>query len=284
MLVLVLTLAACQPVPQPFAPGIAERGNPLVLLPDRAGVVVLEINGAPADAAGRFPDAMIKALLARNIPAWATSGNRASYFLQGDAKTESMGDGWVRVTMEWDLVDPRGAQIGRHSLSRKARWTDWRDGSKDLIAGLATESATGIAVFMQEALPETPAARSNRIPLYVTPIAGAPGDGPKSLRLAMMAALRRAKLRIVEHKPADKPGEIMEIAGRVQVGPARNKLQAIDIVWAVRGPDGEEIGSLKQSNAVPAGSLDKGWGQLAFIVADAAVGGVIDLLKIPGKK
>jgi hypothetical protein len=32
---------------------------------------------------------------------------------------------------------------------------------------------------------------------------------------------------------------------------------------------------------VPAGSLDKAWGEIAFIIADAAVAGVIDLLGRP---
>ncbi len=275
-----LLLAACQPVPQPFAPTVADRGSPLLLLPDRAGVVVLEIDGVPADAAGRFPAAMIEALLERNIPAWATSGNRASYFLQGDAKTEPLGDGWIRIMMDWDLVDPKGARIGTHRVSRKARWRDWRIGSKDLIAGLATEAALGIAPFMQEAAPETPAALTKRIPLYVTPVVGAPGDGGNSLRLAMMAALRRAKLQLVQRKH----GKTMEISGRVRIAPARNRRQDIEIIWSVRGPDGSEIGHLKQRNAVPAGSLDKSWDELAFIVADAAVGGVIDLLKISAGK
>lgn len=275
-----LSLAACQPVPHPFAPGIAERGNPLLLLPDRAGIVVLDISGAPVTATSRFPPAMIEAFLERNIPAWATSGNRASYFLQGGVKTEPLGDGWVRIIMDWDLVDSGGIPIGSHSLSRKVRWIDWRDGSKDLIAKLATDTAMGISPFMQEAVSETPASRSKRIPLFVTPVVGAPGDGQKSLRLAMMAALRRAKISISLHKPDNA----MEITGRVRISPPVQNRQNIEIIWSVRRPDGAEIGHLIQRNAVPAGSLDKAWGELAFVVADAAIGGVIDLLKIPAKK
>ena len=284
MAVAVAFVTSCQPLPQPFAPSAADRDNPLLLLPDRAGVVVLDVTGAPANAANRFPQAMIEALLARNIPAWAISGNRASYFLQGEAISESLGGGWVRTTLNWDLVGPKGAQIGHYGLSRRMRWTDWCDGSKDLIAGLATESAVGIAAFMQDAAPQQSAALAGRIPLFVTPVAGAPGDGRKSLRRAMMAALRRAKLRVVDRRPGRKLGKTMEIAGRVRLAPARNQRQDIEIVWAVRRSNGAEIGTLKQRNAVPAGSLDKAWGGLAFIVADAAVAGVIDLLKIPARK
>ena len=88
--------------------------------------------------------------------------------------------------------------------------------------------------------------------------AGAPGDGHTSLRLAMMAALRRAKLRIVRRKQ----GKTMDIGGRVRIARARNKRQDIEIVWAVHGPNGAEIGKLTQRNAVPAGcatSPSPGW-------------------------
>ena len=280
-LALIMSLfTACQPVPKPFAPTIAERGNPLLLLRDRAGVVVLNVTGAPVNAAQQLSNAMIKALLARNIPAWSSSGNRASYFLQGDAITNSVGDGWVQTILNWDIVDPNGEHIGQYSVSRKLRWSDWRDGSEDLIASLANESAFGIAAFMQDAIPERPASLAGQIPVFVTPVAGAPGDGENSLQIAMIAALRRAKLKIVTRKQ----GNTVEIVGRVQISPARKQRQNIVIIWAVRGPDGAEIGKLTQRNAVPAGSLDKAWGALAFVVADAAVGGVIDLLNIPPKK
>jgi hypothetical protein len=238
------------------------------------------VTGAPVNAAQRLSKAMTKALLARNIPAWSSSGNRASYFLQGDAITNSVGDGWVQTILNWDIVDPNGVHIGQYSVSRKLRWNDWRDGSEDLIASLANESAFGIAAFMQDAIPEQPDSLAKRIPLFVAPVTGAPGDGKNSLRNAMIAALRRAKLKIVARKQVDA----VEIVGRVQISPARKQRQDIVIIWAVRGPDGAEIGKLTQRNAVPAGSLDKAWGALAFVVADAAVAGVIDLLEIPAKK
>ena len=48
-------LTACQPVPQPFQPAPASKTeNPLLVLPDRAGVVVLPVDGIP----GGGPDAL----------------------------------------------------------------------------------------------------------------------------------------------------------------------------------------------------------------------------------
>jgi hypothetical protein len=275
-----LALAACQPKPQPFAPTVAERSNPLLKLPDHAGVVVLDIDGAPEQTASRLPQAMIEALLARNIPAWPISGNRASYFLQGGTTAISLGRDRVQITLDWDLVDPTGRQVGRHSLSLKTRWKDWRAGSTDMINALATKSAAGIAAFMQDDAPEDTAARIKRIPLYVTAVVGAPGDGKNSLRLAMAAALRRAKLKIINQKN----DRAIEISGMVRIDPARNNQQNIEITWSVRAPDGKEIGKLTQRNTIPAGSLDKAWGETAFMIAEAAIGGVIDLLEIPAAK
>jgi hypothetical protein len=42
-------------------------------------------------------------------------------------------------------------------------------------------------------------------------------------------------------------------------------------------PDGSEIGDVRQQNAVPAGSLDRAWGDTALLVAEAAYDGIIAL-------
>ncbi len=43
--------------------------------------------------------------------------------------------------------------------------------------------------------------------------------------------------------------------------------------------DGKEIGQVSQENAVPAGSLDGKWGDTAYDVATAAVGGIVELFQ-----
>jgi hypothetical protein len=44
-------------------------------------------------------------------------------------------------------------------------------------------------------------------------------------------------------------------------------------------PEGTTLGDIKQSNAVPAGALDQGFGEAAVMVAEAAATGIFDLIK-----
>ncbi len=268
----VLWLAACQPMPQPFATDHAAGGNPLLRLADRAGVVVLEIDGPPAPVAAALRRQMAAALLERNVPAWTRSGNRGSLFLQGQARTRNRADGSVEVELAWELFDPAGREVGRHAVVGSARPAEWENGEAGILKSLASDSAKGIARLIQGPAPGD-ALTSNT--LHVAPVAGAPGDGRRSLRLAMMAALRKAGIRVTPEIENDG----LVIAGGVSLQPAGRGQQTIEIVWTLLRPDGTEIGNLKQRNTVPAAAVNGIWGELAFLVAEAAVGGVVDLLR-----
>ena len=55
--------------------------------------------------------------------------------------------------------------------------------------------------------------------------------------------------------------------------------QHVKVSWALQRADGSEIGEVSQENAVPAGSLDGPWGDIAFAVANAAAPGVAELIQ-----
>jgi hypothetical protein len=56
----------------------------------------------------------------------------------------------------------------------------------------------------------------------------------------------------------------------------------VAIRWVLLLPDGREIGNVRQQNAVPAGSLDRNWGETALLVAEAAYDGIVALYqKVP---
>ena len=63
------------------------------------------------------------------------------------------------------------------------------------------------------------------------------------------------------------------------MSPADAGKQQVQISWALRRGDGREIGQVSQANAVPAGSLDGAWGDVAYAVATAAAPGVIALIE-----
>ena len=55
--------------------------------------------------------------------------------------------------------------------------------------------------------------------------------------------------------------------------------QRVEVSWALQRRDGREIGQVSQENAVPAGSLDGAWGDVAYAVATAAAPGVVALIE-----
>ena len=58
--------------------------------------------------------------------------------------------------------------------------------------------------------------------------------------------------------------------------------ESVTIVWRVRDSRGQEIGTIDQSNRIPAGSLNGNWGDIAYAVADAATVGLGDVFQQAG--
>ena len=77
-------------------------------------------------------------------------------------------------------------------------------------------------------------------------------------------------------KPRD---DALTISGKVKVGPKQGKSQNVALDWTVKAPDGRTLGTVKQANSVPQGSLEAGWGDNALFAAQAAVTGIYDLVK-----
>ena len=272
-------LAACQPMPRPFAPHGAKGANPLLQLSDRAGVVVLDVDGAPLRTAEKLSSGMERALLDHAIPASRTGGNRRSRFLQGRAEIRDLGQrrgrGRIAIELVWELVDSAGNDIGRHTVTARARQDRWVAGDAALIKRLIDASAADVAAFLQDPAPRRMARVAEMRPLYVAPVTGAPGDGGRALQQAMKRALLRVRLKL-----APEPGgDSLALAGSVSLGAPINRRQVVEIVWSVRRADGSEVGNLKQRNAVEAGSLDGTWGKLASIVAESAADGLVELLR-----
>jgi hypothetical protein len=82
----------------------------------------------------------------------------------------------------------------------------------------------------------------------------------------------------IAEKPDDR--ESFVLTGKVQLSPPASGRQQVKVSWALlRAADGSQIGEISQENAVPAGSLDGPWGDIAFAVANAAAPGVAQLLR-----
>ncbi len=106
-------------------------------------------------------------------------------------------------------------------------------------------------------------------------VTGSPGRGNDELYLAMRKVLRNAGWPVV-----DKPGKTaLSISGRVALAAPKSGVQQVKLAWAVALPTGKVLGTVRQANDVPAGSLNQGWGQTAGYAAEAAAEGIFNLVE-----
>lgn len=262
VLLLCAALAACGVLPRPFQPpgkGQAERLVPR--LGAWAGVVVRPIEGLPPALAAALAESVVRALDTRGVPASARFTNRAGLRLTGRAA----GHGLL-----WSLVGPDGATTFRFEEPKpRAAWADTTVLDADAIA---ERTAARIAAAL-----EPPAAGMKATPVVLWSIDGAPGDGGPALRRAMRQSLAAAGVGLAE-TPGD---ETLLLLGSVHRAPdgRRRARESVEIAWTVLRPDGTGLGTVVQTDSVPAGRLGGAWGALADEVAAAAAPAVAAMLR-----
>lgn len=109
----------------------------------------------------------------------------------------------------------------------------------------------------------------------VLPVTGAKGRGNAELTSAMRKVLKDAGWPVLSTPRADA----LTIQGSVVMDAAQNGLQPVHLTWAVHTPKGKNLGDIKQNNAVPAGSLEQGWGENAGFATQAAAEGIFKLIE-----
>ncbi|HTV89138.1 MAG TPA: hypothetical protein VME41_08990 [Stellaceae bacterium] len=269
-----LAAAACQPLPHPFA----DDKPPAALLQvrDTAGVSIAPLVGGPAPVVKKLGDAMAKALLKHDIPASDRTANLDSYQLYGRIIEAPPSDGKASVAAQWSLYDAKGRLVGRRSADVAAAPAEWQSADNAPIDRLADLSADQLAPLLEDkapaGAPTLPAA--GRVRIAIDKIAGAPGDGATALQDAIAAVLQRQDLAIT----TDGGKADLHIGVDITLSAAASGMQHIKIVWHVRRADGVEIGTVVQQNDIPKGSLDGKWGDVAYNVATAAAGGLMQLV------
>lgn len=261
-LLLVALLSACQPLPQPFAPAEKPPLHPLVTLEEGLGVVLAQPAGFAEPDATALSEATITAFHDAEIPAWV---GPARWELPRLVIRAEPG----RVV--YDLTDGRGTPIKSVSVEI-ATPTIGADAAKRL----ARDAVGALAPALIE-----PEYREHRaIAVSVAGVAGAPGDGNIALARAVDFVLRQNKLEVRDQaSPAPSSDPLIRLRGRVEAGRPQGGAQPVEIAWTVYGADGAEIGTATQRNTVPAGSLDRDWGETAMLVADAAFEGIAPLIE-----
>lgn len=100
------------------------------------------------------------------------------------------------------------------------------------------------------------------------------GIGGGELTTAMRKVLKDAGWPVINSKRADA----LTLQGSAVLDPAVNGQQVVHLVWRVTTPKGKTLGDVNQNNAVPAGSLNAGWGENAGFATQAAATGIFKLI------
>jgi hypothetical protein len=150
----------------------------------------------------------------------------------------------------------------------------------DEYAAAAEEPPSEVAAAepVPEPLPEPPPPKPGSVEIKavtVVPVEGAKGPGNKELTAAMRRMLTSVGWPVVNAKGANT----LVIRGKVDMSKPKGSNQQVAVRWAVETPQGKPLGDVEQANSVPAGSLDGSWGEAATIVAEAAAGGIFDIIQ-----
>jgi hypothetical protein len=266
-------LAACQPIPHPFE--TFDKGdNPLLELKEGVGVAVMPVSGLPPAFGERLSEALAGALRDAEIPAAVQVGNRGSFVVTGHAQIAA--DARARtLELAWDVTTATGGRLGtiglRQRLPNDAFEADGPGPTPGQLAELAQRSAAQLLPLVRSDMPQQVAAVPTAI--AVGSIDGAPGDGAASLKRALEFVLRQSDIPVA----GTDHSHVLTLVGSVEMGRPAEGRQKVAIRWVLLLPDGREIGDVRQENAVPAGALDRAWGNTALLVAEAAYDGIIAL-------
>lgn len=194
----------------------------------------------------------------------------------------------IRTTLDTgpDQARKQGTFLSRRRQAMKTPLPANRSGTRSLpqpgkvaTAGTARENARTTAGTRSGADDQRTRAseadgREHIRSVAVLGVAGAPGKGNAELARALRQVLRRAGWPV----HATKRPDALLVRGRVLLDPPRNGRQRVRVIWTVKTPKGVELGTVKQENTVPAGSLDAGFGKAAPAVAEGAAEGLFRLV------
>lgn len=273
-----LALAGCGALPQPFRGRPGQVARRLRQPPGYRLAVPSSAQALLTDAdSGAFSRAMAEALSAQEVPAVASPALPLDWQLIIGVERDA-----AMVVPRFALRDADGRALGM-LVGRPLPARDWAAGDTALYARIAGESAPQLATLLaridaQRRTGDERAAGSGPPVMRLLPVRGAPGDGNRSLTAKMRDSLAALGFQVQEQAA----GAGFAVSGEVTVAPPVRGQQRVEIIWVVSRRDGEDLGRVAQLNEVPAGTLSGLWGDVAFVVAEEAAGGVRDVVSNAG--
>lgn len=275
-LALLLLLGACGDLPQPYRGRPGGMAAQLAQPPAARIAIAPPIEALLTDEGGsQLADSLAAALQAAELPATAAEPLPLDWRL--DIAVDREGSS---VTPRYRLADADGVEVGIIRGSR-VPVQSWADGGPEPLRRAAAEAAPRIIELVARAeaarKATDPRAMAGAVPrIRLVPVRGAPGDGNSSLTARMREFLTNRGYLVQD----GGEGAGFAVEGTVALYPSgRPGEQRVEIEWKVSRRDGYELGKVTQINAVPAGSLNGLWGDIAFVVAEQAAGGIRDVIR-----
>ena len=267
-------LAACQPLPRPFAPAERSGRAPVVPAEDAYGVTIRPVSGMAPALAAPFAAELVAALDRRGVPAVLSAGRARGSLVHGAAEARPLDGERLEVAIEWRAVGRDGRGLGRHRVTARPARRVWQAASAPLVERLAAGSADGIAALLRGAAP----GRESRKPaIRVGPLAAPPGLDGGILRRAMVDAMRAAGIAVSPRGPG---GPLL--TATVSLGPPADGRRRLRVEWRLDDAGGRRLGALVQENHVARETLTADWPSTVRLIARAAVGELGGLLARAG--
>jgi len=269
-------LAGCSDRSQPFwgNPGRAARNLAIPLairlaVPPPPQALLDEAN------ARRLAQAVTEGLQGQEVPAIATD-TPLPLDWRLDITADNLG---TAIRPRFQLFNADGVSQGVFD-GAPVPIRGWAEPTPPILAGVATQAVPGLTRLLLS----VQAARASASPTAISsgpprvrflPVRGAPGDGATALAARMRGFM--SNLGFVVQDAAE--GAQYGLTALVQVAPPANGQQLVELHWVVTRRDGEELGRVIQLNEVPAGRLNRFWGDIAYVAAEQASGGVQTIIR-----
>lgn len=260
------------------------------------------IIGAPGKVASDLTGQLIAESKKNRIPVVTEKGQPAEYTVRGYLAA-SQDKNANKLAYIWDVTDKSGKRVHRilgEETAPAAQGRDaWSSFDQAALQKIATKTAGELAEWLPKQGPAStpqpavasqqqtapaqtgsttprPAPRqpSGPVMAYVPEVSGAPGDGKKSLTLAIKKQLNSKGIKLASASGAN----VYTVRGDVDLSRPSGGQQDIKIDWQVLNPSGQRLGTVSQANKVPQGSLDRQWGPIADAAAGAAADGIVKLI------
>jgi hypothetical protein len=217
----------------------------------------------PDMAADTIAGALADALVAKEIPAVAEAARRGDWHV---VLTADLRDG--KVIPLFTVTDPAGKDQGQ-SQGQPVDAATWAAADPKTLRQVAADGAPGIVNLLS-------AIQAARLAsdAYFKAVTAAPPDANASLARQIRARL--PQLGEIVQDTASNADFTLE--GQVRTAPGAAGTVRVEIQWIVTDAGGEERGRIVQLNEVPPGTVDGLWGDVAYVVAQEAAGGVKDVI------